>query len=93
MDVLQAIYSRHHLQDDEFVDLVCPMFTPASVSLLRDVYNWTLSDMNINDLDDQKYTLCKKLSEVSAYMPMLRLWIRLTRLAGKPSRIVHRTET
>jgi exportin-5 len=41
------------------------MFTPGSVSLLREVYNWTLSDMDINDLDDQKYTLCKKLSEVS----------------------------
>lgn len=40
------------------------MFTPGSVSLLREVYNWTLSDMNIDDLDDQKYTLCKKLSEV-----------------------------
>ena len=40
------------------------MFTPGSVSLLREVYNWTLSDMDINDLDDQKYTLCKKLSEV-----------------------------
>jgi exportin-5 len=29
------------------------------------VYNWTLSDMNIDDLDDHKYTLCKKLSEVN----------------------------
>lgn len=48
------------------------MFTPGSVSLLREVYNWTLSDMNIDDLDDQKYTLCKKLSEVNllhAYKP------------------------
>ncbi|KAF2130157.1 ARM repeat-containing protein [Dothidotthia symphoricarpi CBS 119687] len=68
VDVLQAIYSRHHLHDDEFVELVCPMFTPASVSLLRDVYNWTLSDMNINDLDDQKYTLCKKLSELANHL-------------------------
>lgn len=42
------------------------MFTPGSVSLLREVYNWTLSDMNIDDLDDQKYTLCKKLSEVGS---------------------------
>lgn len=41
------------------------MFTPGSVSLLREVYNWTLQDMDINDLDDQKYTLCKKLSEVN----------------------------
>lgn len=64
MDVLQAIYTRHHLHDDEFVELVCPMFTPGSVSLLREVYDWTLADMNIHDLDEKKYNLCKKLSEV-----------------------------
>jgi hypothetical protein len=40
------------------------MFTPGSVSLLREVYNWTLADMNVNDIDDQKYMLCKRLSEV-----------------------------
>lgn len=64
VEVLQAVYTRHHLHSDEFVELVCPMFTPGSVSLLREVYNWTLADMNVNDIDDQKYTLCKKLSEV-----------------------------
>lgn len=62
--MLQAVYSRHHLHDDEFVELVCPMFTPGSVALLREVYGWTLSDMDIHDLNEQKYTLCKKLSEV-----------------------------
>lgn len=41
------------------------MFTPGSVALLREVYNWTLADMNVNDIDDQKYMLCKKLSEVN----------------------------
>ncbi|KAJ4290974.1 karyopherin [Kalmusia sp. IMI 367209] len=65
VDVLQAIYTRHHLHDDEFVELVCPMFTPGSVSLLQEVYNWTLSDMNIHDLNEQKYNLCKKLSELA----------------------------
>ncbi|KAF2679146.1 ARM repeat-containing protein [Lentithecium fluviatile CBS 122367] len=65
VEVLQAIYSRHHLHDDEFVELVCPMFTPGSVSLLREVYSWTLSDMDVRDLNEQKYTLCKKLSELA----------------------------
>jgi exportin-5 len=65
LEVLQAIYSRHHLHDDEFVELVCPMFTPGSVSLLREVYSWAIAGLDVNDLDDQKYTLCKKLSEVS----------------------------
>ncbi|KAF9731708.1 hypothetical protein PMIN03_010847 [Paraphaeosphaeria minitans] len=65
VDVLQAIYTRHHLHDDEFVELVCPMFTPGSVSLLQEVYNWTLADMNIHNLDESKYNLCKKLSELA----------------------------
>ncbi|KAH9861878.1 hypothetical protein IAQ61_010079 [Plenodomus lingam] len=65
IEVLQAIYSRHHLSNNEFVELVCPMFTPGSVSLLREVYNWTLADMDVNAIDDQKYTLCKKLSELA----------------------------
>ncbi|KAH7085222.1 armadillo-type protein [Paraphoma chrysanthemicola] len=64
VDVLQATYTRHHLHDDDFVELVCPMFAPASVSLLREVYSWTIAGLDVNDLDDQKYTLCKKLSEL-----------------------------
>ncbi|KAF2196511.1 ARM repeat-containing protein [Delitschia confertaspora ATCC 74209] len=69
IEVLHAIYTRpQHLRlgDEEFVQLVCPMYTPGSVRLLSEVYNWTLSGMNINDLDEQKYTLCKKLSELAA---------------------------
>ncbi|RYN69504.1 hypothetical protein AA0118_g550 [Alternaria tenuissima] len=65
VETLQAIYNRTHLHDDEFVELVCPMFTPGSVSLLREVYNWTLTDMDVNDIDDQKYMLCKRLSELA----------------------------
>ncbi|KAF2846049.1 ARM repeat-containing protein, partial [Plenodomus tracheiphilus IPT5] len=65
IEVLQAIYGRHHLSDTEFVELVCPMFTPGSVSLLREVYNWTLTDMDVNAIDDQKYMLCKRLSELA----------------------------
>ncbi|PVH96608.1 ARM repeat-containing protein [Periconia macrospinosa] len=65
IDVLQATYSRHHVQDDEFQELICPMFTPGNVSLLREVYGWTLSDMDVHDLNEQKYTLCKKLAELA----------------------------
>jgi hypothetical protein len=40
------------------------MFTPGSVSLLREVYNWTIADLDVNDIDQERYMLCKKLSEV-----------------------------
>lgn len=51
------------------------MFTPGSVSLLREVYNWTLTDMDVNDIDDQKYMLCKRLSEVR--LQLLFLFVML----------------
>jgi exportin-5 len=65
VEVLQSIYTRHHLHDDEFIELVSPMFVPETVSLLRQVYDWTLSDMNVHDLNDEKYTLCKKFAELA----------------------------
>jgi exportin-5 len=68
IEVFQAIYSRHHLHDDDFGELVWPMFAPDNVTLLREVYNWSIADLNVNDLDDQKYTLCKKMSEVSTFV-------------------------
>jgi exportin-5 len=67
VEVLQAIYSRHHLHEDEFVELVCPMFTPGSVSLLREVYSWSITNLDVNEIDQERYTLCKKLSEVSSH--------------------------
>ncbi|KAF2007985.1 ARM repeat-containing protein [Amniculicola lignicola CBS 123094] len=65
VEVLSAIYTRHHLNDNDFSELVCPMYTPGSVSLLRDVYRWTMQDLDVNDIHEQKYTLCKRLSELS----------------------------
>jgi hypothetical protein len=62
--VIQSIYTRHHLHDEDIADLVCPMLSSDSVNLLREVYNWTLSDMDVHSLDEQKYMLCKKIAEV-----------------------------
>jgi exportin-5 len=81
IETLQAIYNRTHLHEDEFVELVCPMFTPGSVSLLREVYNWTIADMDVNNIDDQKYMLCKRLSEVR-YSPHRSPLLSLTITAG-----------
>ena len=38
------------------------MLTPDRVTLLKNVYQYSLVD--INDLDDPKYALCKKFAEV-----------------------------
>jgi exportin-5 len=60
VECLHALYTRG-LQDEEFVELVGPMYTSESINVFREVYNWSVVDAN--DLDDEKYKLCKKLSE------------------------------
>lgn len=40
------------------------MLSGYSVRLLREVYDWTLSDMDVHNLNEQKYMLCKKIAEV-----------------------------
>lgn len=66
------------------------MFTPSSVSLLQEVYNWTLADMNIHDLDEKKYNLCKKLAEVAHQHVSPHLTLTCT--VGQQSWSIHRTE-
>lgn len=60
---MNSLYLRSHFSDADFVDLVCPMYTSDNVSLLQKVYEWSVVDPN--DIDDEKYALGKRLSEVS----------------------------
>ncbi|KAJ9647075.1 karyopherin [Coniosporium tulheliwenetii] len=64
VEALQAIYGRQGLHDDEFLELVCPMYSPARISMFTDVYNWSTTGWDVHDLDEAKYTLCKKVSEL-----------------------------
>ena len=63
VDALHALYSRSHYQDDEFISLVCPLYRVESVQLLRKIYQWSLTDAS--DINEEKYQLAKKYSEVS----------------------------
>ncbi|KAI9820881.1 MAG: hypothetical protein M1832_003514 [Thelocarpon impressellum] len=62
VDALHALYSRSHYQDDEFIALVCPMYTVDSVNLLRKLYQWSITDAA--DINEEKYQLAKKFSEM-----------------------------
>ncbi|KAF2752180.1 ARM repeat-containing protein [Sporormia fimetaria CBS 119925] len=65
VDILQAICRRHHLSDDDILDLIGPLLSDDRIHFLRQVYDWTVSDMDVHNLNEQKYTLCKKLAELS----------------------------
>lgn len=49
--------------DEDFLALVCPMYTSEMVDLLRKLFVWSMVDPN--DIDDEKYLFSKKFSEVS----------------------------
>jgi exportin-5 len=51
-----------HFSDEEFLSLVCPMYTSQTVDLLRKLYQWSI--VNSQDIDDEKYLFSKKFSEV-----------------------------
>lgn len=52
--------------DEEFLSLVCPMYTSQTVELLGKLYQWSIVDAH--DIDDEKYLFSKKFSEVCSYM-------------------------
>ncbi|RDW68001.1 hypothetical protein BP6252_09397 [Coleophoma cylindrospora] len=62
VESLHALYCRVHFSDQEFLDLVCPMYTSEAVDLLRKLYEWSV--VSYDDIDDEKYRFAKKFSEM-----------------------------
>ena len=62
MDVLYTLYNRSRFSEDDFRDLVCPMYQLDVISLLDRLYEWSIVDAA--NIDEEKYLLSKKFSEV-----------------------------
>ena len=65
IEVLYMIYNRPRFSDDDIQELVWPMYDQATVGVLMQVY--VMSNVDVNDIDQEKYLLSKKFSEVSTW--------------------------
>lgn len=66
IEALYSIFSRPNHQDDDIKDIVFPMLQPRQLQVLRELYGWASAGFaDVSNIDEEKYSLCKKLSEVS----------------------------
>ncbi|KAI1411519.1 ARM repeat-containing protein [Hypoxylon sp. FL1857] len=66
LEAMHSLYSRTSFVDQEFLDLVVPLYGSKYVELFRQLFDWSAVDPE--DIDDDKYQFSKKLSEVISFL-------------------------
>ncbi|GKZ28903.1 hypothetical protein AbraIFM66950_001527 [Aspergillus brasiliensis] len=66
VEALHALYSRSNVDIEGFQPLVHVMYETESLNVLQKLYEWSV--VGPDDVDDTRYTICKKLSEMLSYV-------------------------
>ncbi|KAK8053393.1 Protein MSN5 [Apiospora saccharicola] len=66
LDAMHSLYSRTSFVDQEFLDLVVPLYDRKYAELFRQLFEW--SQVDAEDIDDDKYQFGKKLSELISFV-------------------------
>ncbi|EAL92700.1 nuclear import and export protein Msn5, putative [Aspergillus fumigatus Af293] len=66
VEALHALYSRSNFEIEDFQPLVHLMYETEYLTLLRKLYEWSI--VGPDDIDDTRYTISKKLSEMLSYL-------------------------
>lgn len=66
LEAMHSLYSRSSFDNQEFLDLVVPLYGGEYVELFRQLFEWSAVDPE--DIDDDKYQFSKKLSEVISFL-------------------------
>ncbi|KAF2096394.1 ARM repeat-containing protein [Rhizodiscina lignyota] len=66
LDCMISVFGKAGIRDEDFKSLAPPMFSSDSINLLKNVFEF--SQANIDDLDEAKYTVNKKLTELLSYL-------------------------
>jgi exportin-5 len=66
LEAMHALYSRTSFVDQEFLDIVVPLYDSKYVLLFRQLVEW--STVDAEDIDDDRYQFSKKLSELISFL-------------------------
>ncbi|KAJ5930247.1 hypothetical protein N7466_005740 [Penicillium verhagenii] len=66
IEALHALYGRSNMGNEESQALVCLLFEAEYLSTLQSLYQWSI--VGPDDIDEPKYLISKKLSEMVSYV-------------------------